>query len=353
MALPTILSSSQAESPAIASSISKPKSHLFILDLLRGVAALGVCLFHYTTGALPTFKNPITQFLGHRGYLGVDIFFVISGFIIPYALSKSNYTLKGFTQFILRRFIRIAPPAYLTMAVYISLLSLLAYFHLAGPPTPLTGPLLLHNLLFTIPFTNYQWINGIFWTLGIEFQFYIILGLTFPFIRDNKFGLLIIGLLLSFTNYIPGVPEPTLFHHSTLFTIGLATWLFFDKRISPVYFSVLLLLFGAIGISQVTAPPIIIGIATALCILYIRFNNPISEFLGKISYSLYLLHIIIGFTVETLLTKVIPTINLATVLFVLTICVASSIAFSYLFYQYIEKPFMSMSSQLFKTKRNV
>ncbi|MFZ3046680.1 MAG: hypothetical protein WA151_12270, partial [Desulfatirhabdiaceae bacterium] len=60
------------------------------VDALRGLAALAVCLFHltrYKPGFLPEYS--ILKSICQYGYLGVEIFFVISGFIIPLALFRS------------------------------------------------------------------------------------------------------------------------------------------------------------------------------------------------------------------------------------------------------------------------
>jgi peptidoglycan/LPS O-acetylase OafA/YrhL len=331
----------------------RPKAHITILDGLRGIAALSVCLYHFTGGAMSTFRHPVMQFVGHRGYLGVEMFFVISGFIIPFALARSNYSLGHFGKFMVRRFVRIGPPAYLAMGILAGTCFLVDYFHLSPEPfsKPITWPMLVHNLLFTIPFTSYPWINGIFWTLSIEFEFYLVLGLVFPLVRKYWWGILALGLALSASNYIPGMPEPTLFHYNVLFTFGMAAWLMFDKLISRPYFFALLGLFSVIGVFQIPAPHVLAGLATALAIVYVRFSNPVATFFGNISYSLYLLHVIVGATVELLLIRLIPVVNLATVVLSLLICIGSAVGISYLFYRYVETPFMRLSGQLFRAKR--
>jgi peptidoglycan/LPS O-acetylase OafA/YrhL len=70
----------KAERPAVH------KWYLPGLNSLRAVAALSVCLYHFINGGLPKVIVPITQHLFSRGALGVDIFFVIPGFIISYSL---------------------------------------------------------------------------------------------------------------------------------------------------------------------------------------------------------------------------------------------------------------------------
>lgn len=76
--------------------------YLSSLDLLRGLAALAVCYFHFTHGN-PEFlsKSNVLYVSGRFGFLGVDVFFVISGFVIPYAMYRGSYNLKEFGAFLL------------------------------------------------------------------------------------------------------------------------------------------------------------------------------------------------------------------------------------------------------------
>lgn len=55
-----------------------------VVDALRAVAALWVCLYHFTGGVG----------IGAFGYLGVTVFFVISGFIVPYSMLQGGYALE-------------------------------------------------------------------------------------------------------------------------------------------------------------------------------------------------------------------------------------------------------------------
>ncbi len=60
----------------------KSNGHIANLDLLRAVGALSVTLFHLSRGGL-LFEGSFMQRVFEQGYLGVDLFFVISGFVIP------------------------------------------------------------------------------------------------------------------------------------------------------------------------------------------------------------------------------------------------------------------------------
>ena len=91
-----------------------PERLLFI-DGLRGVAALAVLFYHfyYNSPYLETFDALLPRWLCWlfgKGWMGVEIFFVISGFVIAHSLGKDRVTPKYAAGFILRRSIRLDPP---------------------------------------------------------------------------------------------------------------------------------------------------------------------------------------------------------------------------------------------------
>lgn len=106
---------------------SKPRYE--ILDGLRGVAAMMVILFHCLETYIPVFG---TQHINH-GYLAVDFFFVLSGFVIGYAYDDrwSRMTIGGFFK---RRLIRLHP-----MVIAGTLLGALLFFFAEGDNFPLIG----------------------------------------------------------------------------------------------------------------------------------------------------------------------------------------------------------------------
>src|SRR6266496_2565885 len=65
------------------------KERVEIVHCLRGLAAVAVCWFHFTGHSLGLLKQS-----GVYGWLGVEVFFVISGFILPYALYSSGYRMN-------------------------------------------------------------------------------------------------------------------------------------------------------------------------------------------------------------------------------------------------------------------
>ena len=104
------------------------KDHYLILDGLRGVAAVMVVLFHICEAYKP--EHPLTQLINH-GYLAVDFFFLLSGFVIAYAYDD-RWQAMGLRDFFKRRLIRLQPMVVMGMVVGAAL-----YYLQAGPAFPL------------------------------------------------------------------------------------------------------------------------------------------------------------------------------------------------------------------------
>ncbi|HEV7473441.1 MAG TPA: acyltransferase, partial [Pyrinomonadaceae bacterium] len=152
------------------------------IDALRGIAALGVVLYHAITqssSALPhnLFRLPVRllQFVSSFGYIGVFLFFVISGFCIHLQWAKSRANRQPaeikFGTFWRRRIRRLYPPYLIAFALFMIMAALttginVTHFFVYDVVMHL---LMLHNL---DPNTCYS-INGVFWTLAVEEQLYL------------------------------------------------------------------------------------------------------------------------------------------------------------------------------------
>ena len=91
----------------LSPSVLAPKPHYAALDGLRGVAAVMVVLFHMFEGSARDFQFHTDQIINH-GYLSVDFFFMLSGFVIGYAYDNRWKTMTT-GEFIKRRLIRLQP----------------------------------------------------------------------------------------------------------------------------------------------------------------------------------------------------------------------------------------------------
>ena len=209
--------------------VSKSKNHIPVLDGIRAIAILAVLTFHINNLSDNNYIWRPYHVLGgvlpsilYFGESGVILFFLLSGFLLflPYAkalLFDSSW--PSITRFYLRRIFRIIPGYYAAIALMI------LFFH----------PELLHRsnwyevwqfLTFRMEFSNSQQVNGVFWTLAIEFQFYLllpILALAFRlFVRRGSlyrrmikltcclFAMMIWGLLTRYYYgiYILGTAKP-------------------------------------------------------------------------------------------------------------------------------------------------
>ncbi|MDO3627491.1 acyltransferase [Mucilaginibacter sp. BT774] len=313
------------------------------IDALRGIAALMVTFFHLTgnTGLLKQ-----TAALGQYGYLGVEVFFVISGFVLPYSLHKAQYQLKDFPTFLFKRILRIYP-AYI-VAIVISIVVTL----MAGSPVMPWQGLTLH-ILFLNDVFGYKFISPVFWTLVVEFQFYILLGLLFQHLFINNYrSILLIMILLSFlliNRHMPFIP------FFPFFALGI---LIYHKHFTGLKTIFFLLLSVAILIIIVQTAGIPEAIASSAAVLFILFVKPelfrsgvprALLWLGTISYSLYLTHWELGRAVVSVCRRF-PVIGGSE-----TIRLIAGLTFSilcaYILYRFIEKPSINVSHKLhYKTK---
>src|ERR1041384_1835775 len=118
-----------------------------VVEAMRGIAAISVALFHFSV----QLQGPVRDIFAY-GWLGVDVFFVISGFVIPLSLYGRGYSIRQFPQFMARRLVRLEPP-YLASIVLV-----LAAWYLAarlpgaeGAPPDYSWAQLGSHLLYAIP----------------------------------------------------------------------------------------------------------------------------------------------------------------------------------------------------------
>jgi peptidoglycan/LPS O-acetylase OafA/YrhL len=166
------------------SNAPKPaQGRLDSLEALRGVAALIVVLHHVCgTMALPkTFGRDLFGGIFTPGQFGVDVFFVLSGFIIFYTNSREGLGLDGVRRYSLRRFFRIFPVYWLICLFYIPMV----YLNPSVGPASLERslPELLHSI-FLLPYGKDP-VLGPAWSLCFEMMFYIVF---IPFLFSRRLG---------------------------------------------------------------------------------------------------------------------------------------------------------------------
>ncbi len=378
------------------------------LDGLRAFAILFVLLSHssWKYNAQITIKLGDANFhnLIYNGWVGVDLFFVLSGFLIASQLLGRSLIENNLGAFMARRFFRIAPTYY--VAIFLTLFS---YYII-----PLAGTVSITDLIAKWWFAIFAHaiflhdyigrdpgINGLFWSIPIEIKFYLVLPFALFFITKIKslatrsiivgggfvlyvavktwiiymqvggdsilygdyflryktpfhFSLdgLIIGVLCAFilqhkslalswqNSSIP----------NTLFTIGLA--LFTINALSPHFTNETATFFEITLMTSLFAFSfglILLGLVTR-CFATGFFSSPLLQFIARISYSMYLTHIF-AISLQTYMVGIIsPYINSTTLcwLIILPVFLGTSIIMAYLMHITVEQPFINWSKRKFR-----
>lgn len=312
------------------------------LDLLRFAAAFSVMVYHlafwswaFPAGQVALASKGVANFhdwplITSAGWIGVQIFFVISGFVI--ATSAANATA---TRFFISRFTRLVPGVWVCATI-----TLMAWL-LIDVGTPLAHLRAYVNSVAFIPMP--VWIDSVYWTLGVEIAFYT---LVLCLVARNRLSWLkpimcSVGLASSlfWVGYTFAAMNPnswafgffsrlqwsrlaqlSLLHHGVFFAIGVLLWMrLMRERSRDQIFWLLIFFAGAclqivaesslkLEKTGVTVSPLLAcGLwVLSMCVLYwmIRNNRRIQSMptrglqvvrrLGLITYPLYLLHNVTG-----------------------------------------------------------
>ena len=286
------------------------KSRLSELDALRGIAALMVVIGHYTA-RYNDFYTPINfPFKFIYGGYGVQLFFLISGFVIFLTLNKTRHPL----EFIISRFSRLYPAYWLSCFLTFTFISVFTLPDTIATPNIYEA---LINLTMLQRWLRVGNIDGVYWTLAVELSFYTIIFivyltnqlkrielLTFCYlcfivltkIIENNFEFTIINaikvsLLLDYGNlFIAGIMfykiihEPKKIHHLIIILcLAIEYFLHSESSIFIAVYFLIFYLFTQGKLKFISLTPLI--------------------YLGSISYSLYLTHQIIGYILINNLEK--------------------------------------------------
>ncbi len=310
------------------------------LDVFRAIAALAVCFHHFNRESLTggTWFSEIAKY----GNYGVDIFFVISGYVIPLALLRRNFQLSQIGNFLQGRFLRLYPAyalaAILTLGLWYAS-TWVPGFRGEGPPE-ISIAEILANATLSCDLFKQPWFGIVFWTLAIEAQYYVFVAFSFPLLFSNPGrNLLPRWFLLGAWLLLPLLfrQGPTLFGWSALFAMGFLAILWQRAGVNNWFFCIGL---GIVGIVlwEVRGPvSAVLGLSTALGILFLPNLawRPL-VWVGTISYSLYLLHVPIGGRVMNFLERF---AEFAFVQFLsVPLALAASLFVAWIFFLLVEKP---------------
>jgi peptidoglycan/LPS O-acetylase OafA/YrhL len=275
------------------------------LDAVRGIAALMVVLFHYTVRYAALWGDPGAPFRATFGYLGVQVFFGVSGFVILMTLERS----RSAADFVIARASRLFP------AYWVALLATFAV--LLAFPLPdrvLSWPQALVNLTMLQAFVNVPHVDGVYWSLEVELVFYAWMLAIFAagWMRHAR-ALMALWLGLSIATLLAalllhrGVPTLAsrylLVEYSAFFCIGAAAFLDFRaRRIARPTWGLFALSGVAAGLAGGFPGLVVAAAIVLLFALLVRRKAGLLDaaplvFLGTISYPLYLLHQNIGYVI--------------------------------------------------------
>ncbi len=381
------------------------KERIKSLDGLRAFAIIFVLFAHSAW----KFQSPIILKIGsaefhgfiYNGWSGVDLFFVLSGFLIASQLLRKPLTTDNLKKFLGKRYFRIAPAYYVSVILTLLTLHILPEIN----QTPLSelwetwhAPLLAH-LTFTHDYIGRQpIIDGLFWSIPVEAKFYMLLplliyGLTR--IKNNTHrivavaGFFLLHILLktltlysehgqnpiSYLDYFLNIKTPFhlalegltigvlcafLMRHekikqinpntvipNTLFLTGLILFLILSRSPhftdSAATFFEYTIMTGLLSLSFGLA---LIALVKGCCATAF-FENIFLKFVAKISYSLYLTHLYALYFQITLIEKLATVINSPTLCWLISLppFLIAATCLAYVLHTTIEKPFIDWSRQ--------
>lgn len=329
------------------------------IDGLRGLAVLLVVIFHYT--------YKYNQIYGHSfepshyfeyARFGVQLFFIISGFVIFYSLSSKSCILSfGYS-----RFKRLYPTYWFSLVlVYF----VVCYFGLDGRTVEFGD--FAYNFLMFHEYLGVPHVDGVYWSLTVELTFYLIISIAFFKLNEQIDTVLIIWVCLSLFTYAPLVDESLILKvfrkvlilkYISYFAIGIVLYRLYElKSVNKQQCRYKLILILPLSLFAIYLNDgvhfllfTIFALLVLLSLLLIEckmtkiisgvLNAKALTYFGTISYSLYLVHQNIGYVLLNFLysMNIYPLLSIMlTLLFIVLL--------SHLIYQYVESNVESILGQ--------
>ena len=332
---------------------------------LRGVAAFSVVISHYlgvywfnreavadlikapvlpdAQFATPAYLVPLQIHpLFNWGAFGVALFFVISGFVIPYSLRGATWR-----SFAISRAFRLLPTYVVGFSV--TLVALAAAGVYFDRPWPFTvQEILIHYLPGLRDILHSRNVDGIIWTLEIEIKFYVLCAIFLPLFRRRSWTVFLVpalivaaGLLLAAKMPIWAIERPALYNAISpfLFSAQYIVYMFAGTALHYAYigrfsdraaFSIAFALLIGFGLMWALCPLLVpfnlawnyafafATFALAMSFQPSQLSNGAITFLASISYPLYVVHGVFGYVLLRILMDAgiptLPTLALASVL---------------------------------------
>jgi peptidoglycan/LPS O-acetylase OafA/YrhL len=323
------------------------------IDLLRFLAAMAVVLFHYTFRgyaasnyspmAFPDI-SPVTKY----GYLGVELFFLISGFVILMTASSGSLN-----KFVASRVARLYPAFWFSCAV-----TFLVTLIFGGERFSADAKQFLLNLTMLHEFIHVKSIDGVYWSLTIELKFYAMVMLVLLLRQIHRaeaflMAWLAVSIML---NFFPSyrLREIFIVDYSPYFVAGAVCFLIYQRgwslnRLAMIMVSLALAIYGALHSLQIIEKTystpfdgalvaiIICSFFAVMTLVASRKLTLVAErnwmLVGALTYPLYLIHQNIGYIMLGYAhNRVNSYVALLTV-------VGTMLLAAYAIHRFVEKPF--------------
>ncbi|QQV78735.1 acyltransferase [Sphingomonas aliaeris] len=296
----------------------KTRHRFGVLDSLRGVCACMVVIYHFQTSGYVS-NTALIQ----NSFLFVDFFFVLSGFVIAASYGDKLANAFSIKRFMLLRLGRIYPLHFVVLLVWVAFEIFVLWVPRPSGEIAFTGnyqvKALVAHLFLVQPFFGEDLVswNGLAWSIAVELWAYLIFAFGFRFLGKWIVPFAIV-LAISCTIYLPFVTDRYLnvFHHGAFarcligFSLGVVMFYAyrrfpFDPRrstatvleIAAVVGTATMIAFAGAGPFSLLVPPlfaiviIIFAQQSGLVSNFMLLSFP--QFLGKISYSIYMVHMFI------------------------------------------------------------
>ena len=348
------------------------------IDGLRGLASIMVAISHLAGAAAakhPGILGAHVEKLADLGRYGVQIFFVLSGFVIAHSVMSGAHSFSYFGRFVGRRFVRLDLPYWSVIAFEIVLLWLSGKVMVEYTRDLPSFPQVLSHAVYLQEFLGYPQILPVFWTLCYEVQFYLVFVLSLVLLQKLRDAgvspptlrrVAVLGLALSFCGSLAlylgwlGYTHQALFIDRWFqFCFGVVAYSYYRGWCSGRWIaaaSVSCVVSGAwFGIDGYRVISTLLTAGTGLAILASwksRWWNsllvgPAMQFLGRISYSLYLLHLCVGWRVVVLVRELFgDSYSTSHAYVAFFIGMMASIVSAALMYLLIERPSISFARKI-------
>lgn len=341
---------------------------LAFLDGLRGVAAVWVLLFHLGAGrqienVLAWLPGWLHVLLIDWGYFGIAVFFVLSGFVIALSIGDAHVDGRYFARFALRRSIRLDFPYWASIAITLGILTIKAAVRPSAPTPSASLGILFAHMVYLQDFLGLPSINEVYWTLAFEIQFYLLfcalMVLTARVARRSGpararglvFGAAaVVAVLWPMIDAIQ-VRGLSLTHWHG-FLLGVFTCWTVQKTLAARWLVLFMLCVVAVHFGardQFTnvcvGTSLVIWLAAQRQTLRTWLSGRIAQFFGRISYSLYLLHVPVSGGTFALVSRTLGD-SLADRCMALLLVLVANVSAAWLLWRVVERPSTALSRRL-------